>query len=115
MERVCRETGVEPILPLWNEQREKLLDEFIEAGFKAIVVTTQAKSLGKEWLGREIDEKFMNDIKNLDDIDVCGEKGEYHTFVYDGPVFRKSVEFTTGKKVLKDDHWFLEITPGINS
>lgn len=115
VERVCRETGVKPILPLWNEEREKLLDEFIQAGFKAIVVTTQAEFLGKEWLGREIDEQFIDDIKQLDDIDVCGEKGEYHTFVYDGPVFRKAVEFTSGEKVLKDNHWFFRINHGRNS
>jgi len=109
VEKLCREIGIMPILPLWKEKREELLDEFIREGFKAIVVATQAHLLGKEWLGREINEKFVEDLKALGNIDLCGEKGEYHTFVYDGPIFRKSIKFTDGEKVLKDNHWFLEL------
>lgn len=110
VERVCSEVGIKPILPLWDEDREQILKEFIEVGFKAVIVATKADFLGKEWLGRRIDEKFIKDLKTLD-IDLCGEEGEYHTFVFDGPLFRKSVKIITGKKVLRDDHWFLEIIP----
>jgi len=116
IERVCQELKIKPILPLWtppthhpNIEREKLLKEFIKLGFKAIVVSTRANLLGKEWLGRQIDYKFIQDLKNLSNIDLCGEKGEYHTYVFDGPIFKKPVEFITGKTILKDKHWFLEI------
>ncbi|MEW6095113.1 MAG: diphthine--ammonia ligase [bacterium] len=109
VERVCKDMDIKPILPLWKEEREKLLEEFIEAGFKAIVVATNPQFLGKEWLGRNINNKFINDLKNLNDIDLCGENGEYHTFVYDGPIFKNPVGFTIGEKVLKDKHWFLEL------
>lgn len=111
VERACKDMGIKPILPLWKEERGKLLEEFIQAGFKAVVVATNGDFLGEEWLGREIDEKFVEYLKALGNIDLCGERGEYHTFVYDGPIFKKSVKFIIGKKVLKDKHWFLEFLP----
>lgn len=110
VERVCSEVGIKPILPLWDEEREQILKEFIEVGFKAVIVATKADFLGKEWLGRRIDEKFVEGLKTLG-IDLCGEEGEYHTFVFDGPLFRKPIRIIPGKKVLRDNHWFLEIVP----
>lgn len=110
VERVCNEKGISPILPLWKEKREVLLNEFILSGFKAIVVATKAEILDQDWLGRSIDGGFIEELKALDNIDLCGENGEYHTFVYDGPIFKKPVEFISGKKVLRDKHWFLEIS-----
>ncbi len=109
VERVCKETGITPVLPLWKEERENLITEFIQSVFKAILVATNSKFLGDEWLGRQIDERFINDLKTLGNIDLCGEKGEYHTFVYDGPIFKKPLKITKGEKVLRDDHWFLGI------
>ncbi|MFZ6017038.1 MAG: diphthine--ammonia ligase [Nitrospirota bacterium] len=109
VERVCKEIGIKPLLPLWKEEGEKLLEQFIRAGFKAIVVATNAKFLGEEWLGREINTEFIKELKLLNNIDLCGERGEYHTFVYDGPIFKRSIEFTVGEKVLKGKHWFLEL------
>jgi uncharacterized protein (TIGR00290 family) len=109
VERVCKEMEIEPILPLWKGKREDLLKEFIQAGFKAIVVVTNARFLGQEWLGRQINKEFIEELKTLGNIDLCGEKGEYHTFVYDGPIFKRPVEFIAGKKILKNKHWFLEL------
>ena len=109
VEKVCKDMGIKPILPLWKEEREKLLEEFIDLGFKAIIVATQAELLGKEWLGRRIDKKFVKEIKAIGNIDLCGEKGEYHTFVYAGLIFQNRIEFEQGKKTLRDEHWFLEI------
>lgn len=113
VERVCKEQNIKPILPLWQEERENLIKEFIDSGFEAIIVSTQKKSLGKEWLGRKIDNNFIKDIKKLDEIDVCGEKGEYHTFVYNGPIFKKPVEFKIGEKTEKEKNWILEIIPNL--
>ena len=109
IERVCKETGIKPILPLWKKERESLLDEFIRAGFKAIVVATKAEILSKEWLGCEVNKEFIENLKTIGRVDFCGERGEYHTFVYDGPIFKKPVEFVTGKKILRKNHWFLEL------
>ncbi|MEW6557513.1 MAG: diphthine--ammonia ligase [Elusimicrobiota bacterium] len=115
VERVCGKMGIKPILPLWKEKREKLLKEFIQSGFKAIIVATNSNFLGKEWLGREINEEFVADLKNLSDIDLCGEKGEYHTFVHNGPVFKRVLKIRQGKKVLRDSHWFLNLKLRIKS
>jgi len=109
VERVCKEIEIEPILPLWKGKREDLFKEFIRLGFKAIVVATNADFLGQEWLGRQINEGFIEDLSALKNIDLCGESGEYHTFVYDGPIFKKSIVFTIGKKILEDKHWFLNL------
>lgn len=109
VERVCKNLKIKPILPLWKEEREKLLTEFIEEGFKAIVVSINSKFLDKMYLGREIDREFIKDLKFFKNIDLCGENGEYHTFVYNGPIFKEPVNFTCGNKILKENHWFLEI------
>ena len=109
VERVCKDVDIKPILPLWKGKREDLLEEFIQAGFKAIVVATQAELLGKEWLGREIDKKFMEDLKVLQNIDLCGEKGEYHTFVTDGPIFKKKIKLLEVKKIQTGERCLLDI------
>ncbi len=109
VERICKDLRIKPALLLWKENKEKLLKDFIRLGFKAIVVTTRRDFLNQKWLGRQINERFINDLKALDNVDLCGEKGEYHTFVFDGPIFKKRVGFTLGKKTIKNNHCFLEI------
>jgi uncharacterized protein (TIGR00290 family) len=109
VEKVCGNVGIKPVLPLWKEKRERLLKDFIQAGFKAIVVTTRADILDSSWLGRQTDEKFIEDLKGLDSIDLCGERGEYHTFVFKGPIFKKEIKFNLGKKIFKGNFCFLEI------
>ena len=109
VERVCRELKIKAILPLWEQDREELLKEFIGVGFKAIVAAVDADCLSKELLGHRINREFIQKLKTIKDIDLCGEEGEYHTFVYGGPIFRKPLKFVTGRKILKDKKWFLEI------
>ena len=111
VERVTSESGLSAILPLWQRTRESLMSEFIACGFKAVIVAVKLECMGNEWLGRELDVQFVEDMKRLPQVDLCGENGEYHTFVYDGPIFKKAVKFTVGKRVLKDKHWFLELVP----
>ncbi|MFA5144555.1 MAG: diphthine--ammonia ligase [Candidatus Omnitrophota bacterium] len=106
---VCRELNVEAIMPLWGRDTRELAAEIIDSGFKTIVVSTRAEFLGEEWLGCKIDKRFIEEIGP--EIDPCGEKGEFHTFVYSGPIFKEPVKFRTGGKILKDNHWFLEIIP----
>lgn len=109
VERVCAETGIKPVFPLWLEERESLILEFIGCNFVAVVVATNSKFLGKEWLGRKIDKEFVNEIKSLGNIDLCGENGEYHTLVIDGPIFREPLRVSFGEKMFRDGHWFLKI------
>jgi diphthamide synthase (EF-2-diphthine--ammonia ligase) len=77
----------------------ELIKEFIASGFKAIVVCVNEKDLDKSFCGRIIDESFINDLPS--NVDVCGENGEFHSFVFDGPIFKQPVRFSTGEIVYK--------------
>ena len=109
VERVCKNAGIKPLLPLWKENRQKLLEEFIDAGFRATIVATKAEFLGKEWLGLEIDRVVMRKLKALGAIDLCGEKGEYHTLVTDGPIFKKKIKLLEVKKIQTGERCLLDI------
>lgn len=91
--------GIKGVYPIWKQNTKELLKEFLDLGFKAITVCVNAKLLGKEFVGRIIDEQFIKDLP--DNVDVCGENGEFHTFVFDGPLFNHPIDFTIGEKVLK--------------
>jgi len=108
IDKVCAELGVDAILPLWGKDTKELVSDIIGNGFKALIVATNAAFMGKEWLGRNIDRLFIDALYS--GIDPCGEKGEYHTFVYNGPVFKRPIEFKTDGIFLEDNHWFLRIT-----
>ena len=111
-DRVCGEVGVKALLPLWQTNTSQLLVDFIAAGFKAIVVCVKTEFFDKEWLGREIDMKSAAELNQLAEklgIDPCGEAGEFHTFVYDGPSFNKSIRIHKTAPVASNDHWFLDI------
>ena len=102
--RAYRETqlaqiGMQGLFPLWKRDTKKLLQEFLALGFKAITVCVNAKLLGKEFVGRIIDQQFINDLPS--NVDVCGENGEFHTFVFDGPNFKFPIDFSMGEKQLK--------------
>ena len=112
VERVCQEVDITPYLPLWGESQDEILKDFINSGFEAIVVATKADMLGEEWLGRKVDLDFINQLAELrktEDITLCGEVGEYHTLVVDGPLFQKRMEIIGTRKVFRDEHWFMEI------
>ncbi|MFH1877144.1 MAG: diphthine--ammonia ligase [Candidatus Omnitrophota bacterium] len=111
VERVCSESGLNAMLPLWQRSRESLMGEFIAAGFKAVIVAVKLECMGSEWLGRQLDRQFVEDMKCLPQVDLCGENGEYHTFVYDGPIFKVPVEFSVGEKIETQMHCFLDIAP----
>jgi uncharacterized protein (TIGR00290 family) len=109
-EKVCKPAGITAHLPLWQEGQTKLLEEFIAAGFKAVVVTVKADLLGKEFLGRTLDKKLIADIAALDKgITPCGEAGEFHTLVIDGPLFKKRLDIVETEIVSRGEHHFLEI------
>ena len=89
--RVCREAGLAHCLPLWHRNRLELARESIALGFKAIVVCVDSRYLGDEFCGRMFDEAFIRDLPP--GVDACGENGEFHTFVFDGPSLQRPVEF----------------------
>lgn len=110
LNRICREVGLKPIKPLWLRDTKQVFREFIDAGFEAIVVRVNTKVLGMEWLGRRLNEEFFADITKLGTVDPCGEGGEYHTFVTDGPLFSKRIEVLESRKVTLDGFGHLEIS-----
>jgi uncharacterized protein (TIGR00290 family) len=110
VERVCGELGIEAIEPLWNKNSEDVFNGFVAAGFDAIVVSARDELVDKEWVGRRLDQDFKNYLKARN-IDVCGENGEYHTLVVNGPLFKRGIEITQTKVINRDKHWLLD-TPG---
>lgn len=104
IERICGELEIEPILPIWGVEPIKISEDFIYKGFKAIVVAAKRR----EWLGREFDKRFVEGLQNSD-IHPCGESGEYHTFVTNGPIFKRGIRVTESKEVYREGTWFLDI------
>lgn len=98
-ENKLKEADIDCVFPLWKKDTTGLLREFIELGFKAIIVCVNEKHLDQSFCGRMIDESFMNDLPP--GVDPCGENGEYHSFVFDGPVFKQPVSFTKGEIVYR--------------
>ena len=92
------------VFPIWNMNTKQLARKFIAAGFKAVTTCVDTKVLGKEFVGREINEEFLSELPKS--VDPCGENGEYHSFVYDGPIFRKPLSISLGEKVLRDDRFY---------
>ncbi len=110
VERVCAQMGINAFLPLWQEKREHLMDEFFNLGFKAVITATESSFMNETWLGRSIDSTFVRDLQQLGNVDICGEKGEYHTLVTDGPYFSKRLIIKETKPAKINKHWFLNIT-----
>lgn len=112
VERVCGEVGVQAVLPLWGEEREAIIREFMAAGFEAVVVSTRVNMVGSEWLGRAIDGSFIRDISKISGVDLAGEGGEYHTFVTSGPIMKKRIAIRRTEPNRVGEHSFLNITEG---
>ena len=108
--RVLKEVGLKPIKPLWMGDTKQIYLDYLKTGFKATVVRTKLELLGLEWLGRTLDRQFYDDVLRLGDVDACGEGGEYHTVVTDGPTFKNKIEILeTQKHKLDGGFGYLEI------
>lgn len=91
--------GMEAVFPLWKRKTSQLIQEFLALGFKTIVTCVNGSYLDKSFAGRIIDQKFIDDLP--ENVDPCGENGEFHTFTFDGPIFKKPVQFEIGETVKK--------------
>lgn len=112
VDKICKELGIEPIEPLWGANSEQILTDFVDEGFEAIVVSVKADLFDEGWLGRKVDRDFVRDLYKLKDklkIHILGEYGEYHTFVTDGPMFKRKITIFDSKKILKNGRWVLDI------
>ena len=91
--------GMQAVFPLWKHNTRTLLEEFISLKFKTVICCTNDAFLGEEWVGRIIDDKFIANLP--ENIDPCGENGEYHTFCFDGPIFKIPINISVGEKIYK--------------
>lgn len=85
--------------PLWKRDTSQLIREFLDLGFKAIIVSVKSELLDESFVGRELNASFIDDLP--ENVDPCGENGEFHSFVYDGPIFQSAIDFEIGEKVFK--------------
>ncbi|MDO5663831.1 MAG: diphthine--ammonia ligase [Bacteroidia bacterium] len=109
IERVCREMNIDSVFPLWGMDTAEAIQRFVSEGFKTIVVAVGKEKLSPTFLGRVIDDSFLNDLHATPNIDLCGENGEYHTFVFDGPLFNHPVSFSKIREYENDKSWLLEL------
>lgn len=108
---VAKEAGLTAYYPLWTKKENALsaLRQFVHAGYKAKVIRIREDCLSPGWLGRELDERFVDDIQK-ENVCPMGEHGEYHTFVYDGPLFKKGISLSQGETVLLENSRKLEFS-----
>uniref|UniRef100_UPI0026109E55 Dph6-related ATP pyrophosphatase n=1 Tax=uncultured Chryseobacterium sp. TaxID=259322 RepID=UPI0026109E55 len=98
-EEQLQSIGMEAVFPLWKINTTDLIHEFLNLGFKTVVTCINETYLDKSFAGRVIDKDFIKDLPK--NVDPCGENGEFHTFTYDGPIFKNPVEFEVGETVKK--------------
>lgn len=96
--------GMNAIFPIWKRNTKDLANEFINLGFKAVITCIDGNLLDKKFVGRTFDNQFINELPQ--DIDPCGENGEFHSFVYEGPIFKQKLLHTKGEIVLRDNRFF---------
>jgi uncharacterized protein (TIGR00290 family) len=99
--------GKKPMFPVWGRDTHALAREFIALGFQAVVACADTRILNADFAGREFDLAFLHDLPN--EVDPCGEHGEFHTFVYDGPEFTNPVRFNRGETVVRDGFAFKDL------
>ncbi len=97
------------LFPVWRRDTSSFIKEFIELGFKAVVTCVNSKVLDQSFAGRIIDEAFLSSLPV--DVDPCGENGEFHSFVFDGPNFTEAVRFSIGVTVSRNSFWFRDLLP----
>lgn len=113
-------TSLKPLFPIWGWNTLRMAEKFVTDDFKAIIVCADKAKLDSSFIGREFNKKLLHDLPQS--VDPCGENGEFHTFVYDGPLFLAPVQFSTGKSVTKSyplsseediemSFQFLDVTP----
>jgi uncharacterized protein (TIGR00290 family) len=100
--------GMKAIFPIWKMDTTELAHRFIGLGFKAIITCTDSNFLDKAFVGRLYDQQFLSELPST--VDPCGENGEFHSFVYDGPIFEKRVSCTKGEIVFRDNrYWYCDL------
>lgn len=103
--------GMRGLYPVWMRDTSEFVRKFIALGFKAVVTCVSGEALDGSFAGRLIDEEFLASLPP--GVDPCGENGEFHSFVFDGPSFKDEVRFSVGERVLRGSFWFCDLLPEI--
>jgi uncharacterized protein (TIGR00290 family) len=103
--------GLEHIEPLWGAPPVEIAWEVVEQGYRPIIVGVDMARPAVSYLGREFDADVVTEMSTTDELDPCGEAGEYHTFVFDGPEFKTPVDYEVGETVEIDGHRFIDLVP----
>lgn len=103
-------TGLHPVFPIWGEDTRRLSRWLIRSGFRATLVCVDPKVVPSDFAGRRYDDALLDDLPR--GVDPCGENGEFHTFVHDGPNFRSPIAVTVGDRVVRDGFCFADLLPG---
>ena len=105
--------GMEGIFPIWKRDTVELAHTFIDLGFKAVITCVDSNVLDKIFIGRAFDEQFLSKLPSA--VDPCGENGEFHSFVYDGPRFQEKILHTMGEVVLRENRfYYCDLMPAQN-
>ena len=108
-QRLLAKHNMVGLYPIWGRDTAKLIRKFIGLGFKTAVVCVDPAKLDPSFVGRVIDDEFLAELPPH--VDPCGENGEFHTFVFDGPMFKNAVKFSFGEIVCRDSFWFCDLLP----
>lgn len=109
IERVCGEMDITPVFPLWGRSAISILNEFTDKHFRAVIIAVKENGQLLPLLGKELDKELIGELRQIQGIDICGERGEYHTFVCDAPLFKKPIELAYGEAYTESGTVFLPI------
>lgn len=109
-EKQLQGTGLQPIFPLWGQPTHELARTMIRSGVRAKLTCVDTRQLAAEFVGREFDEDLLAALPAS--VDPCGEKGEFHSFVYAGPMFEREIPVAVGEKVVREQFVFADLTHG---
>jgi uncharacterized protein (TIGR00290 family) len=108
-ERLIARHKMASLYPVWGRDTSQLIRYFISLGFKTAIVCVDPAKLDSSFVGRVIDEELLAQLPPH--VDPCGENGEFHTFVFDGPIFKNPIRFSFGEHVCRDSFWFCDLLP----
>jgi uncharacterized protein (TIGR00290 family) len=108
-EKNLAKAGMKGVFPVWKRNSRELVESFIKLRFKSIITSCDPRVIGEEFCGRKINKRFLTELPAS--VDPAGENGEYHSFTFDSPIFKQSVRFNVGEKVLRDGFWFCDLVP----
>jgi uncharacterized protein (TIGR00290 family) len=108
-EKQLKDTGLEPLFPVWKIPTDALAQEMIKGGLRAKLVCIDPKKLSPDFAGRDFNEQLLRDLPA--GVDPCGENGEFHTFVYAGPMFNREIPVVAGERIERDGFWYADVLP----